>query len=107
MNVLVKIDIIEQFICIGKHTPLKYLSLVSCKKNDPSIVIGTISFYPVLVNKIKCLLLGPLAVRLNYQGQGFGKLLVKKGIDLATSQGEKFALYQAIINIIKILDSVN
>ena len=72
-----------------KIPPLKYLSLVSCKKNDPSIVIGTISFYPVLVNKIKCLLLGPLAVKLNYQGQGFGKLLVEKGIDLATSKGEK------------------
>ena len=36
-----------------KIPPLKYLSLVSCKINDPSIVIGTISFYPVLVNKIK------------------------------------------------------
>ena len=72
-----------------KIPPLKHLSLVSCKKNDPSIVIGTISFYPVLVNEIKCLLLGPLAVKLNYQGQGFGKLLVEKGIDLAISKGEK------------------
>jgi len=72
-----------------KIPPLKYLSLVSCKKNDPSIVIGTISFYPVLVNEIRCLLLGPLAVKLNYQAQGFGKLLVEKGIDLAISKGEK------------------
>ena len=42
-----------------------------------------------MLTKFKCLLLGPLAVKFNYQGQGFGKLLVEKGIDLATSKGEK------------------
>ena len=66
-----------------KTLPLRHLSLVSCIKDDPSIVIGTISFYPVLLNKIKCLLLGPLAVKLKYQGEGFGKSLIKKGLELA------------------------
>ena len=45
-----------------KSLPLNGLSLISCFKENPIKVVGTINFYRVLVEKIDCLLLGPLAV---------------------------------------------
>ena len=61
-----------------KKSPIKGLSLVSCLNKDPNTVIGTITFYRTLVININCLLLGPLAVSVLFQGKGFGKILVKK-----------------------------
>ena len=46
-------------------------------------VIGTITFYRTLVSNINCLLLGPLAVSDLFQGKGFGKILVRKGLEIA------------------------
>ena len=71
-----------------KIQPIRELSLVSYLYNDPSTVIGTINFYPVLVNEIQHLLLGPLAVKPNYQGKGFGKSLIKKSLEIARSKGQ-------------------
>ena len=45
-----------------KKTPIKILSLVSCLNEDLNTVIGTMSFYRILVSNINCLLLGSLAV---------------------------------------------
>ena len=84
-----------------KTRPLRHLSLVSCIKDDPSIVIGTISFYPVLLNKIKCLLLGPLAVKLKYQGEGFGKSLIKRGLELAIAENQKICFVSGDYNYYK------
>ena len=66
-----------------KKSPIKGLSLVSCLNEDPNTVIGTITFYRTLVSNINCLLLGPLAVSDLFQGKGFGKILVKKGLEIA------------------------
>ena len=71
-----------------KKSPIKGLSLVSCLKEDPNTVIGTITFYRTLVRNINCLLLGPLAVSVLFQGKGFGKILVKKGLEIATQKNE-------------------
>ena len=71
-----------------KKSPIKGLSLVSCFKEDPNTVIGTITFYRTLVSNINCLLLGPLAVSVLFQGKGFGKILVRKGLVIATQKNE-------------------
>lgn len=44
-----------------KSPPIKALSLISCFKENPIKVVGTISFYRVFVEKTDCLLLGPLS----------------------------------------------
>ena len=93
-----------------KTSPIKNLSLVSYMENNPSYVIGTINFYPVLVNNIQCILLGPLAVRTFYQGKGFGKKLVKRGLELAITEGQKICFvsgdyeYYKDFNFYKIKD---
>ena len=71
-----------------KKSPIKDLSLVSCLNENPNIVIGTITFYRTLVSNINCLLLGPLAVSDFFQGKGFGKILVRKGLEIAKQKNE-------------------
>ena len=71
-----------------KKLPIEGLSLVSCLNEDPNTVIGTITFYRTIVININCLLLGPLAVSVLFQGKGFGKILVKKGLEIATQKNE-------------------
>ena len=71
-----------------KKSPIKGLSLVSCLNEDSNTVIGTITFYRTLVSNINCLLLGPLAVSDHLQGKGFGKILVRKGLEIATQKNE-------------------
>ena len=72
-----------------KSSPIMGLSLISCFKENPTKVVGTINFYRVLVEKLDCLLLGPLAVDKKYQGKGFGKKLVEIGLKKARSNNEK------------------
>ena len=76
------------YIC-RKIPSIKELSLISYLKKEPKVVIGTIRFYRVLIEGFHCLLLGPLAVDKLYQGKGFGKKLIQKGLDLAKENGEK------------------
>ena len=71
-----------------KKPPIKGLSLVSCLNEDSNTVIGTITFYRTLVSNINCLLLGPLAVSDLFQGKGFGKILVRKGLEIAKQKNE-------------------
>ena len=69
--------------------PIRELSLISCFNDNPTKVVGTISFYRVLIKKTDCLLLGPLAVDKKYQGKGFGKKLIEIGLEKAKSNNEK------------------
>ena len=72
-----------------KSLPIRQLSLISCFNDNPTKVVGTISFYRVFIKKIDCLLLGPLAVDKKYQGKGFGKKLIEIGLEKAKSNNEK------------------
>ena len=72
-----------------KSLPTKALSLISCFKENPIKVVGTISFYRVFVEKTDCLLLGPLKKKKKYQDKGFGKKLVEIGFKKARSNNEK------------------
>ena len=71
-----------------RKSPIKGLSLVSCLNEDSNTVIGTITFYRTLVSNINCLFLGPLAVSDFFQGKGFGKILVRKGLEIAKQKNE-------------------
>ena len=84
-----------------KNLPITELSLISYIKEKPEIVIGTIRFYRVFINDISCLLLGPLAVNKGYQGKGFGKNLVRKGLDLAKKRNEKICFVSGEYNYYK------
>ena len=82
-----KTNIKEPYIYIAK-SPIRGLSLVSCLNKDLNTVIGTITFYRTLINNINCLLLGPLAVSNLFQGKDFGKILVRKGLEIAETNNE-------------------
>ena len=84
-----------------KSLPIKELSLISYIKENPEIVIGTIRFYRVLISNIDCLLLGPLAINKKYQGKGFGKALIRKGISLAKKRNEKICFVSGEYNYYK------
>ena len=84
-----------------KSLPIKSLSLISCFKENPIKVVGTISFYRVFVEKTDCLLLGPLAVEKKYQGKGFGKKLVEIGLKKARSNNEKICFVSGEYNYYK------
>ena len=84
-----------------KKLPVRGLSLVSCYNEDPNTVIGTITFYRTLVNNINCLLLGPLAVSDLFQGKGFGKILVKKGLEIAKQKNEVICFVSGKYNYYK------
>ena len=77
-----------------KKSPIRGLSLVSCLNENPNTVIGTIAFYRTLVSNINCLLLGPLAVSDHLQGKGFGKILVRKGLEIAKQKNEVICFVQ-------------
>ena len=87
-----------------KKSPIKGLSFVSCLNDDPNTVIGTITFYRTLVSNINCLLLGPLAVINLFQGKGFGKVLVRKGLEIAKLQNETICFVSGKYNYYKEFD---
>ena len=87
-----------------KKSPIKSLSLVSCLNEDPNTVIGTITFYRTLINNINCLLLGPLAVSDHLKGKGFGKILVRKGLELAKLKNETICFVSGEYNYYKEFD---
>ena len=83
------------------------MSLVSCLNEDPNTVIGTITFYRTLVSNINCLLLGPLAVSDLFQGKGFGKILVRKGLEIANKKMKLYVLFQVNMTTTKNLIFLN
>ncbi len=87
-----------------KKAPIKGLLLVSCLCEDPKTVIGTITFHRTLVSNINCLLLGPLVVSDLFQGKGFGKILVKKGLEIAKIKKEAICFVSGKYNYYKKFD---
>ena len=87
-----------------KKSPIKDLSLVSCLNEDPNTVIGTINFYRTSVSNINCLLLGPLAVSDLFQVKGFGKILVRKGLEIAKKKNEDICFVSGNYDYYKVFD---
>ncbi len=84
-----------------KKPPISELSLISYFAENPDKVVGTISFYRVIIETIHCILLGPLAVDQKHQGKGFGKKLVEIGLKLAKSNNEKICFVSGEYNYYK------
>ena len=58
-------------------------------------LIGTIRFWPVTINgdpSTGALLLGPLGVAPDHQGQGIGAALIQHGLEMAREQGHRIVL---------------
>lgn len=58
-------------------------------------LIGTIRFWPVTIrgsSSTRALLLGPLGVAPDHQGQGIGAALIQHGLEMAREQGHRIVL---------------
>ncbi len=58
-------------------------------------LIGTIRFWPVIIDgeiPTSALLLGPLGVAPDHQGQGIGAALIEHGLEVARDQGHRIVL---------------
>ncbi len=53
------------------------------------VLVGTLRFWPIAVGATPALQLGPLAVRPERRGEGFGRALVREGIERARHGGHR------------------
>lgn len=65
--------------------PVSGLSLVA--RDSAGILAGAIRFWPVRVDDVAALLLGPVAVHPTHQGEGLGGVLIRDGLAAATAHG--------------------
>ena len=74
--------------------PVTSLSLVAVTAARD--VVGSLRFWPILLpnddGNVPALLLGPIAVRLDYRGAGVGGRLMRRGLDLAKAQKHRIVL---------------
>lgn len=64
-------------------------------------LVGTIRFWPVSISgefDTKALLLGPLGVAPDHQGQGIGAALIEHGMEIAREQGHRIVLLVGELN---------
>lgn len=64
--------------------PISDLSFVMRDNED---IIATLRFWPIIIDKYSALLLGPIAVRPDLQGLGYGITLMKYGLEQAKIKG--------------------
>ncbi len=65
-----------------------------CAVDTQGRLVGAISFWPICIGADKGLLLGPLAVHPETQGQGIGLALMQQGI--ATIEAQRFAFVMLV-----------
>ncbi|MSP81687.1 MAG: N-acetyltransferase [Alphaproteobacteria bacterium] len=70
--------------------PVAGLCLVAA--NGTGAVVGTLRFWPVRIGGVPALQLGPLAVRPERRGEGFGKALLRAGLELARGAGHRIVV---------------
>jgi predicted N-acetyltransferase YhbS len=71
--------------------PERKLSFVAEEETSGEL-LGSVRFWPIAISGRPSLLLGPLAVRPGFHGQGIGLNLMKTGLDAAKALG-----YQSVI----------
>ena len=83
------------------NSPIDGLSYVAM--NAHGVLIGSIVYYPIRVNRTPALLLGPLAVLPDYSRRNIGYRLMTHTLERATQQGHCFVIlvgdasyYQAV-----------
>jgi predicted N-acetyltransferase YhbS len=70
--------------------PVADLCLIA--EDDGGKVIGTLRFWPVAIGTVPALQLGPLAVRPERRGEGYGRALVWAGLDRARAAGHRLVV---------------
>ena len=55
-------------------------------------MLGSLRFWPILIEAAPAILLGPLAVEPMLQGQGIGRALVRHGLEVARTEGQKICV---------------
>ena len=70
--------------------PIAGLCLIAA--NGTGTVVGTLRFWPIRIGTTPALQLGPLAVRPERRGEGFGKALLRAGLDLARDSGHRIVV---------------
>lgn len=71
-------------------SPVADLCLVALDQG--SALVGTLRFWPVAIGAHPALQLGPLAVRPERRGEGFGRALVREGLERARRAGHKLVV---------------
>jgi len=70
--------------------PIDGLCLIA--EDDAGRIIGTLRFWPVAIGATPALQLGPLAVRPERRGEGYGRALVWGGLDRARAAGHRLVV---------------
>jgi predicted N-acetyltransferase YhbS len=69
-------------------------SLAFVVRNPEGAVLGSIRYWPVVIgeNAVSAIMLGPVAVHPDYQGQGIGRALIRHSLYAATRQGHRICI---------------
>ncbi|HLS69152.1 MAG TPA: N-acetyltransferase [Kiloniellales bacterium] len=70
--------------------PLPELSFAAVQ-SDGSL-LASLRFWPILIEEVPAILLGPLAVEPQHQGRGIGRALVRHGLNEARRQGHRLCI---------------
>ncbi|MEO1190541.1 MAG: N-acetyltransferase [Pseudomonadota bacterium] len=72
------------------HPALAELSFAALSAEGD--LLASLRFWPILIEAMPAILLGPLAVEPALQGQGIGKALVRHGLTTAKQQGHRLCV---------------
>lgn len=61
--------------------------LARIARDETGAMAGAIRFWPIRVDTVPALLLGPVAVHPTHQGEGLGAMLIQGGLDAARNRG--------------------
>lgn len=69
-------------------------SLAFVVRDDSGTLLGSIRYWPVLIGDeaVPAIMLGPVAVHPDYQGQGIGRALIRHSLYAATRQGHRICI---------------
>lgn len=69
-------------------------SLAFVVRDDNGVVLGSIRYWPVVIGEaaVPAIMLGPVAVHPDYQGQGIGRALIRHSLYAATRQGHRICI---------------
>lgn len=69
-------------------------SLAFVVRNAEGAVLGSIRYWPVVIGEdaAPAIMLGPVAVHPDYQGQGIGRALIRHSLYAATRQGHRICI---------------
>ncbi len=69
-------------------------SLAFVVRDGEGVLLGSIRYWPVAIGEdaVPAIMLGPVAVHPDYQGQGIGRALIRHSLYAATRQGHRLCI---------------